>query len=282
MKGYYWSRKENKLVPSHDLTGKRFGKLTVIGLSDKKYINKDKLWECLCDCGNHKTVPLSFFKRGRSCGCALRKQKSLLGKRFGRLLVTKYCGKNKIGQFQWECLCDCGQTKTIVGYVLEKGNSHSCGCLRKEINKKNKNLRQRLKNGEAHRNSLYHTYRKRALEKSLEFNLTIEQFEKITKQNCYYCGAEPKERKFSNWENRGINGVYVGNGIDRVDNNLGYIEKNCVPCCEQCNSAKKKMKLTEFIEWVLKVAERIKNQKIFPNHSVFLKQEDNMTFGNII
>jgi hypothetical protein len=29
------------------------------------------------------------------------------------------------------------------------------------------------------------------------------------------------------------------NGIDRVDNEKGYLVENCVPCCFTCNSLKK-------------------------------------------
>lgn len=53
-----------------DLTGQRFGKLTVI-----EYVGKNKIgqsmWLCRCDCGNLTTVNSSNMKRGvtKSCGC---------------------------------------------------------------------------------------------------------------------------------------------------------------------------------------------------------------------
>jgi hypothetical protein len=48
-----------------DLTGKRFGRLTVTG-----YAGRGK-WNCLCDCGNTSTVFGTNLRRGltRSCGC---------------------------------------------------------------------------------------------------------------------------------------------------------------------------------------------------------------------
>ena len=40
-------------MPIKNLVGKKFGKLTVIKLSEKRNPTNNKiLWECLCDCGN--------------------------------------------------------------------------------------------------------------------------------------------------------------------------------------------------------------------------------------
>lgn len=61
----------------------------------------------------------------------------LTGKRFGRWLVIRHTPrgkKEKAGQSQWHCLCDCGKTKDKVGYKgLILGHSKSCGCLRREL-----------------------------------------------------------------------------------------------------------------------------------------------------
>lgn len=53
-----------------DLTGKRFGRLLVIGLHDDP--DDDNLkWDCVCDCGNRKVVYGTRLRYGqvRSCGC---------------------------------------------------------------------------------------------------------------------------------------------------------------------------------------------------------------------
>lgn len=55
---------------NHDLTGRKFGKLTAL-----KAERKDKfghcIWLCKCDCGNVKSVLATHLIRGniRSCGC---------------------------------------------------------------------------------------------------------------------------------------------------------------------------------------------------------------------
>lgn len=52
----------------------------------------------------------------------------MIGKRFGKLLVTELVGKDKHGQFRWKCQCDCGKEKVIVGQSLRSGGTTSCGC----------------------------------------------------------------------------------------------------------------------------------------------------------
>lgn len=53
-----------------DLTGQRFGRLTAVRLADKQ-IRGDRLWVCVCDCGNTKVARRSSLCRGdaKSCGC---------------------------------------------------------------------------------------------------------------------------------------------------------------------------------------------------------------------
>ena len=54
-----------------DLTGKRFGDLSVVKLSEKRGQNNTLLWECRCTCGN--TIYLHGYSllHGyyKSCGC---------------------------------------------------------------------------------------------------------------------------------------------------------------------------------------------------------------------
>ena len=50
----------------------------------------------------------------------------------GRLTVTKECRRNRHGQLQYLCLCECGDEKYINAQSLSNGNTSSCGCLRRE------------------------------------------------------------------------------------------------------------------------------------------------------
>ena len=59
----------------------------------------------------------------------------LTGRRFGRLVVLKRAppdSKYNNTKALWLCQCDCGKIVTTIGINLRKGNTKSCGCLRKE------------------------------------------------------------------------------------------------------------------------------------------------------
>lgn len=54
-----------------DLTGARFGRLTVLGLTDRVASDRSRIWRCRCDRGALVEVPANQLQFGRykSCGC---------------------------------------------------------------------------------------------------------------------------------------------------------------------------------------------------------------------
>lgn len=113
-----------------DLTGRRFGKLTVI-----KELGGGRIL-CRCDCGREKEFNKSNVKRGlaRSCGSCVRRHtrrdliKDTVGRRFGKLVVLKELGYRRV-----LCQCDCGNIKEVSKSHLLSGDIISCGCALKQI-----------------------------------------------------------------------------------------------------------------------------------------------------
>lgn len=74
------ARDVNSKIHSIDLTGKKFGRLTVLGLSEKKGSHGEKLWKCECSCEDHTIIEVitSNPTRGNttSCGCYHRERTS--------------------------------------------------------------------------------------------------------------------------------------------------------------------------------------------------------------
>lgn len=59
---------------SYDLTGQKFGYLTVVNQEPSDPKRKERRWRCLCDCGNYTVVPSYRLRHGgvTSCGCHQR------------------------------------------------------------------------------------------------------------------------------------------------------------------------------------------------------------------
>lgn len=125
-------------MAKRDLTGQKFGRLTVLyELPERK--NGKIQWRCRCDCGNEKDVLSTSLTSGhtQSCGC-LQKEKTsaankrnidLVGHRFGRLVVLSRSATSA----KWVCRCDCGNLVEVTITHLKTGHTKSCGCLQKDI-----------------------------------------------------------------------------------------------------------------------------------------------------
>jgi len=71
-----------------DLTGKRFGRLSVIKLNNRDSKRREYWWTCQCDCGTVKVIRGDNLKAGitHSCGCLkneLSRKRKLKGKGVG-------------------------------------------------------------------------------------------------------------------------------------------------------------------------------------------------------
>ena len=86
----------------------------------------------------------------------------------------------------------------------------------------------------------YASYRSRALKKELEFALSKDDYKTITEQDCYLCGKKTTETNT--------------NGIDRVDNTVGYTVANCKACCKECNHMKNNYGLDDLFSKIEKIS----------------------------
>lgn len=168
----------------------------------------------------------------------------LTGQTFNKWTVIKRSESKQTpkGQFKtyWNCICECGQVKDVYMDSLKSGKSQSCGCIKGRPH------------GEAAKRQAYNLYKTGANMRNLEFNLLEKDFIELTSKTCYYCGSEPSNRSGSK-KNKGY---YNYNGLDRVNNELGYKLDNIVTCCKDCNLAKRQLTVTEFLNLVKKIHER--------------------------
>jgi hypothetical protein len=178
--------------------------------------------------------------------------------RVAKLTVIRYFDtKNKAAR--WLCKCDCGTYLVVTRPALRATlngsptGTKSCGCSRMTGKGTRKAYKRKMTARQAAMNKAYNVYKKSAIKRSLDFNLARDRFHSLIESNCHYCGAEPSMKKIDD-SIISENYIYFHNGLDRIDNSLGYIDSNVLPCCPICNHAKHTLTYNDFIEWIKKAS----------------------------
>jgi hypothetical protein len=88
-----------------DLTGRRFGRLTVVERAPEPMYGKHVAWTCKCDCGGAVTTAGLSLKRGavNSCGCIRRNDHAFITYEAAHIRVKQAKGPASAHQ----CI-DCG------------------------------------------------------------------------------------------------------------------------------------------------------------------------------
>lgn len=176
-----------------------------------------------------------------------------IGLKFGKLTVLsvaddKLYSVNGISRRlkRYNVICDCGIETIVFGQDLRSGKTKSCGSGICKIKYDDRSMPAF--------NRVYNTYKRTAVKRGLLFDIDVNVFRDMTKQECYYCGEIESNTAI---EKSGIHtSEYRYNGIDRIDNTLGYITGNIVACCNRCNHAKHTMSQSEFIALAIKIAQK--------------------------
>jgi hypothetical protein len=169
--------------------------------------------------------------------------KSLVGKRYGRLLVSERTRRNQTTLYT--CQCDCGKSVEVTHTNLSEG-TQSCGCL---ITETRGSERKPLKDVVSR--ALLNVYKRNAKKRHYEWSLPYDKFIELINGDCYYCRAS-LSNTFT-WRYKYETASLAFNGIDRLDNTIGYTIDNCVSCCRICNSAKGELSLDEFKSWAARL-----------------------------
>jgi hypothetical protein len=167
------------------------------------------------------------------------------GDKFGKLTIVSWDSKRK----EYICKCDCGNLTHARSWSLKTGRHKACKCGMRDAR-----IKARLPNHEGIKRELYRAYRQSSLKRGKEFFISYEQFIELIGKSCFYCGIEPKQR----WKvstTRMIQCEFVYNGIDRKNNDIGYVIDNCVPCCEQCNNSKKTLSYENWMVWLKRISD---------------------------
>jgi hypothetical protein len=210
-----------------DLTGQKFGRLTVLKQNGRSKNGQALKWDCLCDCGNKTNVAGVSLRQGltKSCGCFRNELSSknnfidLAGRKFGKLTVVSLkkviAGAGRI----WTCQCECGNINLVrTGYLLS-GHTKSCGCLARE-SASNRAKHNGVKGGK--RSRLYNIWIN--IKQRCE-NPNIPNFTLYGGRKIIMCEEWHDFGSFQKWSFS--NGYTDRLTIDRIDGNGNYEPTNC-------------------------------------------------------
>lgn len=171
---------------------------------------------------------------------------NLTGQKFGKLTVVEF-----IGNSRWQCLCDCGEVTSVITANLKRGNTKSCGCIkRQESNKRATkhgfygtkaykswcSIKKRCTNP---KDPSYKNYGAKGI-------LLCDEWLNDPKAFCEYVGVAPSEK----------------HSIDRIDNSKGYEPGNVrwANDYEQANNKTNNVKIefqgqsfpsiSDFVRWL--------------------------------
>lgn len=166
--------------------------------------------------------------------------KDYSGYKKGKLTAISFSKRENNKTF-WLTKCDCGVLKEMRIDKVVIGRIKSCGCIGVGTKPSLESVKKLL----------FRQYKKGAKHRGYSFNLNYDFFIQIVLNNCFYCGSEPLNKQQSFTKNSNI--YFLRNGIDRINNNIGYEVDNCVPCCFICNRAKSNLDYNDFINWINKI-----------------------------
>lgn len=170
--------------------------------------------------------------------------------RFGRLVAVGVARRSG-GKVLWKCVCDCGNSIDVQSAHLRSGHTQTCGCTRVERMRSDNPASSRILSESTPHRILLSRYRRGAQERGLEFDLSEEDVRALVSSCCSYCLRPPSQvMKLKRWN-------FVHTGIDRVDNDIGYVRGNCVACCRFCNRAKNDMSMESFKGMVISLFNNI-------------------------
>ena len=173
--------------------------------------------------------------------------------KYGKWTVMSRAENKPDGSAKWNCKCECGTEKVVAANTLREGNSFSCGCAMKDYGKERRNL-------VSLENTIIRSYKNGAKSRSFQFSLTNEEIKALIYNNCFYCGDAPADKKhfYSYKEGKDDDYFIETNGIDRIDNSIGYTKKNTVTCCKTCNQMKSNLSLDLFLNKINKIHNNLK------------------------
>jgi hypothetical protein len=183
----------------------------------------------------------------------------LVGAIFGELSVLGAAPSDRYGHTMWACTCSCLKEVVVSTSNLRSGHTVSCGHIKRY--KLRDYVRKHGPSRIVHsdpmvkmHNAVLRSYRQGAAKRGLDWGVDYTLGVSLITAECHFCGTPPQNlKKKASGKSREL--LFWYNGIDRVDNSIGYVPGNIVTCCRICNRAKSDLLVTDFTLWLDRVTQ---------------------------
>lgn len=118
-----------------DLTGLRFGRLTVEKRDDLAPTGARVHWLCICDCGLASSVRAGALTSGNTRSCGKCFSVDHTGRIYGVLTVIGWAGVVR-GRSSWNCHCICGRIRVVRADGLTALKHKACLCEPRPVKEK--------------------------------------------------------------------------------------------------------------------------------------------------
>jgi hypothetical protein len=88
---------------------------------------------------------------------------------------------------------------------------------------------------------MFSVYKEKAAREKVPFLVDLDHFIEIWNKKCFYCGANIKNVR-----------------IELIDSRKGFVNKNMVSCCRECQKFKSDLEHLDFIEMCQKISNNVK------------------------
>lgn len=230
---------------------------------DKYYIEEKEKGIQYCD------IPRGCFtivSEKKSCEPCLEKQREKDTNRYKKKqeIIKAAEVQNTLVRSCIKCARDFEAFKTRYG----KDSMNCLECRDKQATQDKKRedrerhyMKERLQHLEIH----YKHYITGSLKRGYgDFQINFEEFKALVTSPCHYCKLI-KEKE--------------ANGIDRVNNDLGYTKENCVPACWKCNRMKHFYHPEFFLEKCKIICKKIfPTKEFYSNWALYYTRTNNRNY----
>ena len=187
--------------------------------------------------------------------------KDMIGLVCGRLKVVGRSGPRN-GRATWNCVCECGNQVEVIGKLLRRGETCSCGCLRRDIA-----TSSHLRHGHARRSGHSPTHKIWSGMLNRCLNQNDSAFQKYGAKGITVCERWMTFENFLSDMGEKPNGLT----LDRKKNDLGYSKEHCRLASQKQQQNNRTNNFTLTVDGVTKTAAEWASIKAVKPHTIIAR-----------